>query len=132
MNRRIGRQVLAAAAARLTLVLRVRARRRGPHYTGLAPAGSEVDPAILASDKALETGSVDTLVATIVTDVERGLRERFAQAIGARPHAGHSVEAGRAYVAAYVELMHYAERLRRDATTNAAAGEHKPATAHAH
>jgi hypothetical protein len=113
-------------------LVRVHREGEGAPYTGLAPAGSEVDPAILASDEALETGSVDTLVKMIVASVEQGLRDRFAQANGARPHAGHSVEAGRAYVAAYVELMHYAERLRRDATTNAAAGEHTKAAGHAH
>ena len=113
-------------------LVRIHRAGEGAPYTGLQPAGSEVDPAILASDNALETGSVATLVKMIVADVESGLRERFAHASGARAHAGHSVEAGRAFVAAYVELTHYAERLRRDATTNAAAGEHGTSAGHAH
>jgi hypothetical protein len=112
-------------------LVRVHREGEGAPYTGLKPAGSEVDPAILASDTALESGSVDALVKLIATEVEHGLRERFASASGARAHAAHSVEAGRAYVAAYVEFMHYAERLRRDATTRAAAGEHQ-AAGHAH
>ena len=106
-------------------LVRIHRAGEGAPYTGLKPAGSEVDPAILASDGALETGSVDALVKLIVADVEVGLRKRFTHASGAKAHAGHNVEAGRAFVAAYVEFMHYAERLRRDATTNAAEGEHR-------
>jgi hypothetical protein len=111
-------------------LVRIHRAGEGAPYTGLKPAGSEIDPAILASDEALETGSVDGLVKMIVADVESGLRKRFAHASGARAHAGHSVEAGRAFVAAYVEFTHYTERLRRDATTNAA--EHEPAAPSRH
>jgi hypothetical protein len=113
-------------------LVRVHRAGEGAPYTGLAPEGSEVDPAILASDGALEVGSVDALVKLIAADVEGGLRQRFANASGAKAHAGHSVEAGRAFVAAYVEFMHYAERLRRDATTNAAGAEHSKPEGHAH
>ncbi len=113
-------------------LVRIHREGEGAPYSGLKPAGSEVDPAILAADRALETGSVDALVKTITADVERGLRERFARASRAKLQAEHDVEAGRAYVEAYVEFMHYGERLRRDATTNAAAGEHKASAGHAH
>jgi len=40
---------------------RIHRAGEGAPYTGLKPAGSEVDPGILASDGALETGSVDAL-----------------------------------------------------------------------
>ena len=43
--------------------------------------------------------------------IESSLHQRFSKVIDARKHAGGSVEAGRAYVAAYVEFMHYAEAL---------------------
>jgi hypothetical protein len=69
----------------------------------------------------------------VATDVERGLRERFARAAETRRHMGESVERGREYVAAYVELMHYAERLRADATTAAHAAPGRPSpAAHRH
>jgi hypothetical protein len=113
-------------------LVRIHRAGEGAPYTGLKPAGSEVDPAILASDEALETGSPDALVKMVVADVESGLRKRFTHASGARAHAGHNVEAGRAFVAAYVEFTHYAERLRRDATTNAAEHEHQAPSGHEH
>jgi len=39
-----------------------------------------------------------------------------------KAHAGESVDAGRAYVAAYVPYLHFVERLYNDATTPIAQG----------
>jgi len=39
-----------------------------------------------------------------------------------KAHAGESVDAGRAYVAAYVPYLHFVERLYNDATTPIAHG----------
>lgn len=104
-------------------LVRVHRQGEGAPYTGLKPAGTEVEAGIQGADKALESGSVDALVKALTSQVEHGLRERFAHAAEARKHAGHGVEKGREYVAAYVEFMHYAERLHAGATT--------PAHAHA-
>ena len=41
-------------------------------------------------------------------------------------------EAGREFVEAYVEFIHYVERLHLDATTPAAHGEGAPAAEHEH
>ena len=50
-----------------------------------------------------------------------------------RKHAGESVEAGRAYVQAYVPFLHFVERLYADATTPIAHGAGEAAhEAHAH
>ena len=68
----------------------------------------------------------------LIAEVDTGLRHRFAEAAKARPHAAESVEKGREYVAAYVEFMHYAERLLLNASSTAShAGPGKPAE-HAH
>ena len=103
-------------------LVRVHRAMEGEPFTGLKPAGSVTEPAILGADRALESGSVDELVALVLRDAEAGLRERFHHAKEARSHAGDSVEAGREYVAAYVELVHYAKRLHQDALTDAAHG----------
>lgn len=108
-------------------LVRIHREGEGAPYTGLKPAGTEIDPAIAASDKALETGAIDGLVAMITTRAGQGLRERYAHAAEAKAHAGESVEKGRAFVAAYVEFMHYAERLLQSATTDAGHAEHDPA-----
>jgi hypothetical protein len=117
----------------LETLVRIHREGEGAPYTGLKPAGVEVEPAIAASDKALETGSVDALAALVTNEAERGIRERFARAAEARKRAGESVERGREYVAAYVDLMHYAERLHSDATTALTHAEHESAgQAHRH
>jgi len=110
-------------------LVRVHREGEGAPYTGLKPAGTAIDPGIAASDRALETGSVEPLVKLLSAEVDKGLRHRFAQAAEARKHADESIEKGRRYVAGYVEFMHYAERLLQDATTAAAHGQ---SAAHAH
>jgi hypothetical protein len=113
-------------------LVRVHREGEGAPYTGLKPAGTAVDPGIAASDLALEGGSVDPLVKLLTAEVDEGLRHRFAEAAEARKRATESVEAGRQYVAAYVEFMHYAERLLLTASSPASHAEHGKPPEHAH
>jgi hypothetical protein len=112
-------------------LVRVHRAGEGAPFTGLLPAGTAVDPGIAATDAALESGSADAMVRLVAGEVEKGLRARHARAAETRKHAGDSVALGREYVAAYVELMHYAERVMQAA---ASAPHAQPATpgAHAH
>jgi len=100
-------------------VVRLHRQGEGATYTGLKPAGTPLDPAVAAADQALETGSPEALLRLISSEVDHGLRERFARALAARRHATESAALGRAYVAAYVEFVHYAERLRLNAGSSA-------------
>lgn len=114
-------------------LVRLHRAGEGAPYTGLQPAGTELNAAVADADAALESGSVDRLVDLVTVAADQGTRLRFADLMEAKRHAGASVEAGRAYVAAYVEFVHYVERLYLDATTPAAhsAGEgHEPHDAH--
>lgn len=96
-------------------LVRVHRAGEGEPYAGLKPAGAPLDPAVAASDKALETGSVDALVKLVTEAAVAGIRGRFREAAEAKKHAGTSVDAGRKFVAAYVAFTHYAERLYGDA-----------------
>ena len=52
----------------------------------------------------------------LVTEaVEKGIRQRFEETAERKKHAEHAVEYGRAYVASYVEFIHYGERIYQDA-----------------
>ena len=113
-------------------LVRVHRAGEGAPYTGLLPAGAAVDPGIAATDAALEAGSADAMVRLVTGEVEKGLRSRHARAAEARRHAGESVARGREYVAAYVDLMHYAERLVQAAGTSAPHGAHGAPSEHAH
>lgn len=92
-------------------LVRVHRAGEGEPYTGLKPAGRDLGPVIPAADHALETGSIAELEALLVETVRRGLRERFHAAAAARDFEPTDVAAGRAYVAAYVPFLHYAEAL---------------------
>lgn len=92
-------------------VVRVHRASEGAPYTGLKPAGTDPGPVVRAADAALENGSVDALVAKITEHVGEGIRQRYAEAEEARAHRNHTVEAGRKFVAAYVQFVHYVENL---------------------
>lgn len=95
----------------LETLVRLHRAGEGAPYTGLAPAGTDPGPAVKGADKALETGSVDDLTKEVAAVVETGIRSRFTKAMELKKHAAESVEAGRQYVAAYVDYVHYVERL---------------------
>jgi hypothetical protein len=102
----------------LETLVRLHRAGEGEPYTGLKPAGV-VEPAVVEADKALGSGSVDDLVKLVTEAASKGIRERFSKAKEAKKHADHSVEAGREFVAAYVQFTHYVERLHMDSTIQA-------------
>ena len=89
-------------------LVRMHRAGEGEPFTGLKPAGM-IDPGFVAADKALAEGSVTELSSDIAKSVQEGLRKRFADVLEKKKHANDSVEAGRAYVATYVEYAHYVE-----------------------
>jgi hypothetical protein len=88
--------------------VRVHRAGEGAPYTGLKPAGT-ITPAVAAADKALVDGSVDELSAKIGNAVRDGIRKRFADVAEKKKHANDSVEAGREFVEAYVQYIHFVE-----------------------
>ncbi|MGE5294635.1 MAG: DUF6448 family protein [Solirubrobacterales bacterium] len=104
-------------------LVRLHREGEGAPYTGLKP-GKAAEPIVVASDKALDAGSVDGLSQEVSRLVDQGIRHRFAETLEKKRHADESVQAGREFVQSYVEFTHYVERLHLDATTSAA---HEPA-----
>ena len=96
-------------------LVRIHRAGEGVAFSGLKPAG-EVDPGIAAADKAIAEGSADDLAAELGEAVVAGLRARFRKVISAKARADEIVEAGRAYVAAYVEYIHYVEAVHARAS----------------
>lgn len=102
-------------------VVRVHRAGEGAPYTGLKPAGRDLGPAIPAADKALENGSAEAVVKLVTETMQARLLEHFTAAASAKAFKAGDVAAGRAYVKAYVEFIHYVERLY-DASTAGAHG----------
>lgn len=103
-------------------LVRIHRAGEGAGFDGLKPAG-HIEPVIAMVDGTLDKGAIDPLLSAVTNHVKKGLVERFERARGAKAHADESVEAGRRYVAAYVEYMHYVEGLHRAAS--AAGGPHE-------
>jgi len=92
----------------LETLIRIHRAGEGEPFTGLRPAGS-APPIFRAADDELEAGSVDALADELSHAVRQEIAARFSAAMERRAHASESVEAGRAYVQAYVRLMHFVE-----------------------
>jgi hypothetical protein len=105
-------------------LVRIHRAGEGEAFTGLKAAG-EVEPGIAAADAALAAGSTDELVEHLSAAASEGIRSRFSAAMERRKKAHESVDAGRAYVEAYVEFIHFVENLDRLATQGAPHG-HQP------
>ena len=83
----------------------------GAPYTGLKPAGRELGPAIPAADLALAEGSSGQLGQLLTSAIQVGLQEHFEKARAKKSFRSDDIAAGRNYVQAYVEFVHYVERI---------------------
>jgi hypothetical protein len=112
-------------------LVRVHRASEGAPYTGLKPAGMDLGPAVPAADKALEDGSVETVVKLLTDAVRAGVHRHFHAAMSRRHFAVDDVAAGRQYVEAYVPYVHYVEQLW-DTATRAAHGHYSEHGVHEH
>jgi hypothetical protein len=104
-------------------LVRVHRAGEGAPYTGLKPAGTTLATAIEAADHALDSDNADALIKEVTEEVSTGIWQRFTEAVEKKKYAQHTVEAGREYVAAYVEFVHYVEALHAT-VARAAANDH--------
>ena len=107
-------------------LVRIHRAGEGEGFTGLKP-GREVDPGIAAADAALESQSAAELARHLSATISEGIQKRFALASERRKHAQENVEAGRAYVEAYVDYIHFVESVHRLASDGASPTHHEPA-----
>lgn len=110
-------------------LVRIHRAGEGEAFTGLKPA-SDVDPGIAAADKALQSGSANELAKHMSAAVTEGIKKRFAVAVEKKKHVADSVEAGREYVEAYVDYIHFVESVNRLAS-HGASHLHHESDAHA-
>ena len=92
-------------------LVRLHRESEGASYTGIEPAGTEWDPVVRAADRSIESGDADHIVRHATLAAERGIRTRHVRVVQAHAHIDDSVAAGRHYVEAYVDYVHYVKHL---------------------
>jgi hypothetical protein len=112
-------------------LVRIHRASEGAGYTGLKPAGY-VEPPVATADKAIETGNLQPLAKLVSERMEKGLHGHFDSVLAKKKYGANDVEAGRVYSSAYVEFVHYAERLYEAAGSMAPDQVQNPAPAHTH
>jgi len=102
-------QTVADTAFFETLV-RLHRETEGAPYSGLKKGGNE--PMFIGKLEAgLASGSVDDFAKLVGEHAAAGIKGKFATALEARKKADGTPAEGRAYVAAYVDLMHYTKAI---------------------
>jgi hypothetical protein len=92
-------------------VVRIHRAGEGEPFTGLKPTGTDFGIAVTASDKALADGAVDPVVKLVTNAAAEGIQEQFRRVTASRNFKVDDLDAGREYVAKYVEYVHYVKRL---------------------
>ncbi len=109
-------------------LVRVHRASEGEPYTGLK-SGVDLGPAIPAADRAIDKGSVEPLLKLLMDAVKEGVHKRFKEVMGKKNFKRENVEAGREYVKAYVEFMHYVEGIYEASEKSAHGQSHEPGKA---
>lgn len=107
----------AADHAFFESLVRVHRAGEGAGYTGLKPAG-QIEPAVAAADRSIATGQLKPVAKMIIANVEQGLHKQYDAVAKTKKYDPDDVEAARAHVGAYVEYVHYVERLHQAAQTD--------------
>ena len=92
-------------------LVRIHRAGEGAPFGGLQLAGRDLGAAIPAADMALEHGSIEQVEKLLTDTIRDGVHKHFDAALRRRRFDPDDVEAGRAYVEAYVPFVHYVERL---------------------
>jgi len=112
-------------------LVRIHRASEGAAYTGLKPAGIDLGPAILAADKALDSGSIEEVEKLLTYAIQTGLRQHYNAVSEHKQFEADNVAAGRLYVKAYVPYVHYVETLWEKATQSPR-GHYPEAAEHGH
>lgn len=94
--------------------------RKSFSYMGSGPferieAENEVRKVTRMADEVAVSGGVDRLTDYLSREIIEAVRKRYADLVEKAKHKDDSLEAGNAYIEAYLELSHYSEHLTDEA-----------------
>jgi len=106
-------------------LVRLHRESEGASYTGIQPAETAWDPVVRAADRSIANADADHIVRHAAKAAEEGIRTRHERVMQTHAHIDESVEAGREYVEAYVDYVHYVKHLIRTAESAGGAISHE-------
>lgn len=106
-------------------LVRIHRAGEGAPYTGLKPAGSEVEPGVEMADNAVDKGTSDELLKHLSKAIQQKVGASFNEVKESKNYKKDDVEAGRRFVRAYVEFIHYVEAIHKAVAGSAGAHGHE-------
>ncbi|HET9569799.1 MAG TPA: DUF6448 family protein [Bacteroidales bacterium] len=112
-------------------LVRIHRAGEGVPFTGVKPSGTPIDEKILAADKAIELGNLSPLDGLVKDSEKAELAELFHHVQALKNFNVNNVEAGRKYIAAYVQFFKFAEgETHHEAGVHSGAAVHSESAAH--
>lgn len=94
--------------------VRIHRAGEGASYVGLKPAGTVLDPIVVAADESIALGNMSPMKDLVTEEEYHALEEKFNKAIAIKDYDINDVKASRAYVNAYVTFFKMAEGEEHD------------------
>ena len=91
-------------------VVRIHRLGEGEPYTGIKDARVP-EKTILAVDSALERQAVEQILQLLQSSLQKSLKDKFYCVLVKKHYDPNNVEAGRAYIEKYIDLLHYVENV---------------------
>lgn len=95
-------------------LVRIHRAGEGAPFEGLKPSGIPIDEKVAAADKSIEIGNLSPLEGLVSHEEMHELEERFKKVVSLKDYDVNDVEAGRAYIEAYVSFFKFAEGEEHD------------------
>lgn len=92
-------------------LVRVHRAGEGAPFTGIKPAGEELNSAVVAADRSIENGKIDGVSSLLEKTMNEKLDHYFSRVNATKNFAVNDVQSGREFVRSYVEYVHYVEGL---------------------
>ncbi len=113
-------------------LVRIHRAGEGAPFTGLKPAGRDLGPAIPMADNAVETGSAKPVLELLNKVVREGLHHRFVKVQKLKNFDKNDIKAGRDFVKAYIEFLHYVEPIYEVAVSEGGHEKNENEEKHSH
>lgn len=92
-------------------LVRIHRAGEGAPYTGLKPADRDLGPAIPAADASITSGSPKEVYTLLSNSIHDALHEKYEKVNALKNYNQSDVAKGREFVKAYVEYLHFVEKV---------------------